>query len=42
MFERLFYILADSDDEYIEEEPDLETSMIKHDGGVNRIRVSVD
>ncbi|KAK3750946.1 hypothetical protein QZH41_015025 [Actinostola sp. cb2023] len=29
---------SDDDDEYLEEEPDLETSMIKHTGGVNRIR----
>ena len=30
---------GDSDDETLDEEPVLETAMIKHNGGTNRIRV---
>ena len=31
---------GDSDDELLDEEPDLDTAMLNHSGGVNRIRVS--
>lgn len=33
------YVLGDSDDELLDEEPELETAMLSHTGGVNRIRV---
>ena len=36
----LFNFAGESDDETLDEEPLLETAMIKHNGSVNRIRVS--
>ena len=36
----IMYCLGDSDDELLDEEPDLDTAMLNHTGGVNRIRVS--
>ena len=32
---------GDSDDELLDEEPELDTAMLNHMGGVNRIRVRV-
>ena len=36
------YCLGDSDDELLDEEPDLDTAMLNHTGGVNRIRVRLE
>lgn len=36
----IFYV-GDSDDELLDEEPELDTAMLNHTGGVNRIRVRV-
>ena len=35
----MYYAPDDSDDELLDEEPDLDTAMLNHAGGVNRIRV---
>ena len=35
------FLAGDSDDELLDEEPDLDTAMFNHTGGVNRIRVRI-
>ena len=35
------FLAGDSDDELLDEEPDLDTAMFNHTGGVNRIRVGI-